>query len=241
MARRGKSQARRQGSSTTPIWAWLLIGLFAGAVSYFGYQQYLALKKPANDSLPLPQSNASKDSAGKNANTPAGDDEDGVLDTDYSFYDVLPSQDLTAADPDAEPAVPTPETNLPAKAATDAELAAIKNPEKTTGEAVKTPAAAELAAVKKPEKSASEPAKSIAPDNSRYVLQAGSFERSGDADDLKARIAMSGEQAQVEQIEVNGKPMYRVRLGPFDNSEAANAAKASLSGQGISVDRIPIK
>ena len=28
MAKRGKPQARRQGSSGTPVWAWLLIGLF---------------------------------------------------------------------------------------------------------------------------------------------------------------------------------------------------------------------
>jgi cell division protein FtsN len=62
-----------------------------------------------------------------------------------------------------------------------------------------------------------------------------------DADDLKARIAMSGQQAQVEQVEINGKTQYRVRLGPFDNTDEANAAKASLSSQGISADKISIK
>lgn len=242
MARRGKSQARRQGSSHgTPVWAWLLVGLFIGALGYFGYQQYLAFKKPADDALPIAQSDSNKDSSDKNSKSPATDDEDGVLDTDYSFYDVLPSQDISAVDSIAEPAEQGPENTLPVKTPTEAELAAIKNAEKPPSEAIKKPAEVELADTKKPEKILAEPAKVTAPEQSRYMLQAGAFERSVDADDLKARIAMSGQQAQVEQVEINGKTQYRVRLGPFDNTDAANAAKASLSGQGISADKISIK
>lgn len=242
MARRGKSQARRQGASNgTPVWAWLLVGLFIGALGYFGYQQYLAFKKPTEDAVPIPQSDSNKDSSDKNAASPATDDEDGVLDTDYSFYDVLPSQDTTAIDSIAEPAEQGPDNNLPVKTPTDAELAAIKNAEKPPSDLIKKPAESELASTKKPEKILAEPAKVLAPEQSRYILQAGAFERSVDADDLKARIAMSGQQAQVEQVEINGKTQYRVRLGPFDNTDEANAAKAALSGQGISADKISIK
>jgi cell division protein FtsN len=242
MARRGKSQARRQGSSSgTPVWAWLLVGLFVGALGYFGYQQYLAFKKPADDALPIPQSNSNKDASNKNATSPDTDDEDGVLDTDYSFYDVLPSQDTSAVDSMNEPAEQSPDKSLPAKTPTEAELAAIKNVEKPPSEIIKKPIEIELANAKKPEKVIAEPAKVIVPEQSRYMLQAGAFERSVDADDLKARIAMSGQQAQVEQVEINGKTQYRVRLGPFDNTDEANAAKASLSSQGISADKISIK
>lgn len=238
MARRGKSQARRQGSGGTPIWAWLLIGLFVGAFGYLVYQQYLAIKKPA-DLLPVPQANVDKDSDKKTTEPPASGNDDGVLDTDYSFYDVLPSQDPTAVD--AEPSVETPVTSPPAKTPTEAELAALKKAEKPAVEPAKNVLATDQAVAQKPEKTSSEPIKKPATESTRYVLQAGSFDSSADADDLKARIAMTGEQAHVEPIEVNGKTMYRVRLGPFDNAESANAAKSSLSGQGISADKISIK
>ena len=153
MARRGKSQARRQGvSKGTPVWAWLLIGLFIGALGYFGYQQYLAFKKPADDTLPIPQSNSNKDSSDKNAASPATDDKDGVLDTDYSFYDVLPSQDTTAIDSVTEPAEQGPDDNSPVKASTEAELAASKNAEKPPSDLIKKPAESELANTKIPEK-----------------------------------------------------------------------------------------
>ncbi|MBP7369830.1 MAG: SPOR domain-containing protein [Arenimonas sp.] len=239
MARRGKSQARRQGSSSTPIWAWLLIGLFAGAVCYFGYQQYLAFKKPAADLLPVPQANADKDADKKTTEPPASGNDDGVLDTDYSFYDVLPSTDPVAVV--EEPISENSDSKQPAKTPTDAELAALKTAEKSAVEPVKPVSVPDKATVQKTEKPISEPAKISNPEPTRYVLQAGSFESSADADDLKARIAMTGQQAHVEQIEANGKTMYRVRLGPFDNADAANAAKSSLSGQGISADKISIK
>ena len=217
MAKRGKPQARRQGSNGTPVWAWLLIGLFVGALVYFGFQQYRAISAPQTDALPLPGAKLKDRESGKSAEPPAsGMDDDGVLDTDYSFYDVLPTQE-TVDVPEGEAAAPKPPVDTAAQAGTDAVAA-------------KTPPIAQNAPEKPP-----------TADASRYLLQAGSFERSADADDLKARIALSGEPAHVEQAEVNGKTMYRVRLGPYADVGAANAAKANLAGQGISAVSIKIK
>jgi cell division protein FtsN len=129
---------------------------------------------------------------------------------------VLPKQD-TVDVAEGEGAAPTPPVDTAAEAGTDAVAA-------------KTPPIAQNA-----------PEKTPAADASRYLLQAGSFERSADADDLKARIALSGEPAHVEQAEVNGKTMYRVRLGPYADVGAANAAKANLAGQGINAVNIKIK
>jgi cell division protein FtsN len=94
-----------------------------------------------------------------------------------------------------------------------------------------------------PESTAPKPAAEVAKpaEEARYLLQAGAFERNADADDLKARIAMAGETARVESAEDNGKTMYRVRLGPYPNARAAEAAKANLAGIGIAAASIKVK
>ena len=217
MARRGKSQARRQSSHDTPIWAWLLVGLFVGALAYFGYQQYLNYKKPTIDAIPIPQLNTEESDSEKPTEPPASGMKDGVLATDYSFYDVLPTQDTVdvEADPEAE--------------ATSTDSTADKTADVTSNTKKNNP------------NTAIEPTKSVATDSARYMLQAGSFERNADAENLKARIALSGEPARVEEAEVNGKTMYRVRLGPYENTATVSAAQTALINQGIQSNRIKIK
>ncbi len=218
MARRSKPQARRQGATGTPIWAWLLIGLFIGALAYFGYQQYQGMHAAKSDALPIPnQAKKNKDSANATEPPASGMDE-GVLDTDYSFYDVLPTQDTVDVPVDEDAPEATQTGQVAAK------------PEAVAAEPNKT-AAVEPSA----------PPKVLESDSARYLLQAAAFERSADADDLKARIALSGESAHVEQADVNGKTMYRVRLGPYDGAAATERARANLAAQGIKANRIAIK
>ncbi len=190
-----KPQARRQGGKRgTPAWAWLLVGLFVGALGYFGYQQYRELTAPAPTEVPVPETADSAPKAeDKGVEPPASGVDDGVLDTDYSFYDVLPTEE-TAAVPDEAATAETAEA-----------------------------AGAE-----------SKPAAETAPaDTTRYLLQAGAFERTADAENLKARIALAGEAARVETAEVDGKTLHRVRLGPYTGEKAAAAAKRALAEQGI--------
>ncbi len=67
-----------------------------------------------------------------------------------------------------------------------------------------------------------------------YVLQAGSFRQFADADRLKAQLALSGETSFIQKVSIEGRgDFYRVRLGPFDNLKAMDAAKGKLSGLGI--------
>lgn len=67
----------------------------------------------------------------------------------------------------------------------------------------------------------------------RYVLQAGSFRNSADADALKARLILAGLRAQVQPVSVNGSNWYRVRIGPFNDLSALDAARNTLKGNGI--------
>jgi cell division protein FtsN len=67
----------------------------------------------------------------------------------------------------------------------------------------------------------------------RYLIQAGAFRSSSDADALKARIALTGEVARVESAQIEGGTIYRVRLGPYPNASTLAAAKQALGNHGI--------
>jgi cell division protein FtsN len=68
----------------------------------------------------------------------------------------------------------------------------------------------------------------------QYLLQAGAFRNSAQADDLKARIAMLGLVGRVEVVQTPGGEMHRVRLGPYATASELNSAKEKLNGGGIS-------
>ena len=64
-------------------------------------------------------------------------------------------------------------------------------------------------------------------------LQTGSFLSAGDADNQKAMLAMMGIEAAVQQVMLQDKVWYRVRLGPFRKIEEMNALRAELARQGV--------
>lgn len=72
-----------------------------------------------------------------------------------------------------------------------------------------------------------------APSADGFLLQAGAFRASDDAEGMKARLALLGFEARVVPAEVNGQPMYRVRIGPFPTQEEAARARARLIDGGI--------
>jgi cell division protein FtsN len=76
-------------------------------------------------------------------------------------------------------------------------------------------------------------ATAAATDGAHYILQAGSFGASGDAEALKARIALLGLSARVESAAINGKTMYRVRMGPYSTASDLAAAKQKLGNGGL--------
>ena len=69
--------------------------------------------------------------------------------------------------------------------------------------------------------------------SARYLLQAGSFSASGDAEALKARIALLGLSARVESGDANGKTVYRVRMGPYATATELAEAKQKLGNGGL--------
>jgi cell division protein FtsN len=66
-----------------------------------------------------------------------------------------------------------------------------------------------------------------------YYVQAGSFQNVGDAEKLKAKLAFSGFEANIQTAAIPDKGVWhRVRLGPFSDSEAGKTI-ASLKQNGI--------
>lgn len=64
-------------------------------------------------------------------------------------------------------------------------------------------------------------------------LQAGSFQKADDADNQKAKLALMGMEASVQQVMVQDKVWYRVRLGPFIKIDDVNRLRSDLAKQGI--------
>jgi cell division protein FtsN len=69
-----------------------------------------------------------------------------------------------------------------------------------------------------------------------YWLQAGAFSEEKEADNLKARIALTGLEATVRPVTIPEKgTLFRVRLGPYQSLDDANRIKTALSQNGVGV------
>jgi cell division protein FtsN len=72
------------------------------------------------------------------------------------------------------------------------------------------------------------------PVQDKYLLQAGSFQKAEDAENLKAKLAMIGIEATVQAADLPGKGMWhRVRVGPFSSTDDMNKMRASLQQNGV--------
>jgi cell division protein FtsN len=88
-----------------------------------------------------------------------------------------------------------------------------------------------LAAKEEPKKEEKkeEPKESKTP----LFLQAGSFSTPQDADNQKAKLAFMGVEAVIQQVMVQDKTYYRVRVGPYNKIDELNKTRAELAKNGI--------
>lgn len=66
-----------------------------------------------------------------------------------------------------------------------------------------------------------------------YFVQAGAFRTAEDAEAQRARLAMLGISAGIDEREQNGRTVFRVRVGPF-----AQKALADLTIEQLQVNRV---
>lgn len=74
-----------------------------------------------------------------------------------------------------------------------------------------------------------------AEDKFTYYLQAGAFREQADADNTKAKLALLGFEARVTPRLSDSGTLYRVRVGPFAQTEAMNRIREKLSESGVDV------
>ena len=72
----------------------------------------------------------------------------------------------------------------------------------------------------------------------RYMLQAGAFSKKAQAQIQKTRIAKLGINSNINESQRNGKPFYRIYIGPFtSNSEAKKNIQQLKKNK---IDAIPL-
>lgn len=234
-ARRGKSQARRNQSNGLPGWAWLVAGLLLGIGLILVAPRYLKSDggdgffrpKPNPDAQPAARSDAEDGEAivPDTGGEPATAIADKPKEPTYDFYTMLPGDEVAMSD-----------AELAASARAEAERA---------GQAAAAAREASAATADPAEAAATDageaPPPVAAADDARYLLQAGAFAASGDAEAVKARIALLGLGARVESAQINGKTVYRVRMGPYGTASELAEAKRKLASGGLPAMAIKAK
>ena len=221
MAKRSKNQARRSGRSGTPGWKWLLAGLAIGGLA-FGYLHFRDRWNQPDSKLPQPDAQA---------HAPLPDGDDAVAEATerpkmkYEFFDLLPEKEVV---------IPDAELDAAARAEAARPRAPANAEQPTTAVAGAEPAAGNAA-------TSVPTAASTGSDAPRYLIQAGAFRGSAEAEALKAQIALTGEIARVEVAQINGNTVHRVRMGPYPNASALAAAKQALASHGIAAQAIRVK
>jgi cell division septation protein DedD len=266
-AKRGKSQAKRNSGgngSGMPGWAWLVIGLALGvgvfliAPKFSGSGEGFFRATPetgpqppaldgAGDGEPIVGDSGVGDSG-------VGDSEASDNETtaarpvpadkpqDYDFYTLLPGDETALSDTElaeraraeeaARRAAETPTAPLNPDAADAAVPPAIDTP-------ATAPSAPETAS--RPTAAPKPGADTATREDARYLLQAGAFAASGDAEALKAKIAFLGLSARVESAQIKDKTVYRVRMGPYGTATELAEAKRKLAGGGLPAMAIKAK
>ena len=86
---------------------------------------------------------------------------------------------------------------------------------------------------------AAKPGKPSAETSSRYMLQAGSFRRASEAENMKARLALLGIESSIQHVTVGGDDWHRVRIGPFTSMRQVKRTRDLLRRNRINA--IPVK
>ena len=198
-----------------------LVGIFIGIVVGLGMAATVAYWLMKNNpALPMPSLSrdareAPQDAAAKVAKADADKPR-------FDFYKILPGIEEPKVDP--------------ARRATAAGDRALVEQAKERA-AAKPPMPVDAAPARVPDKvvSVDAPPK-LAKAADRFWLQAGSFSTVPDAENLRARLALAGWEATVQAGALPDKSVrYRVRLGPYDNSDELGRMKSELARRGFDV------
>lgn len=181
----------------------LIVGLLLGLALALGVALYVT-KVPVPFLNKVPQRTAEQDAAEAERN---------------KNWD--PNGPLVNKPTGKAPAPPVPQVAPPATARVPAAPDAAVVPKSTVSNA---PAASTPAVVRSTKPGA---------DAFTYFVQVGAYARPEDAEQQRARVGLMGMSAKVTEREQSGRTVFRVRLGPFERKDDADAAQQRLAGNGV--------
>lgn len=244
--KRGKSQARRNSGNRggMPGWAWLVLGVLITLAAVLFLPRYL--KSGDGDGFFRPHANPDAQPV---AESP--DEDEGVVaqpaadaaakgkpadkDGDYDFYTLLPGNEVALSDAQLAAAEKAEQARAQQATPTQADTdAALPKPLPETPSTADTNKPVQIA-------SATPAPSSNGGNDTPYLLQAGAFGASGDAEAVKAKIALLGLNARVESATIGGKTVYRVRMGPYGTASELATAKGKLADGGLPALAIKVK
>ncbi|MGH8062502.1 MAG: SPOR domain-containing protein [Pseudoxanthomonas sp.] len=252
-ARRNKNQARRNSGNGTPGWVWMIAGLVLGAAAFFIVPGLIKKDgdgffrpQPNPDALPAQVADAdgnaddiAPETSTATSQPDAKVDDSAAKETQYEFYDLLPGKEVQMSDAElaasarAEQASAARAQKAAAAAATPSDTGN-PTPIAETPAAAPTTAATITTATTTVATAATPASAGTAPaSDARYILQAGAFGASGDAESTKAKIALLGLSARVESAQIGAKTVYRVRMGPYGSASELAEAKQKLASGGL--------
>jgi len=205
-----------------------LIGLFLGVIVGLGIAAGAAyyLMKSGNPYQPSTAKETPRDALREPAKGKA--DAAAPEKPRFDFYKILPGAEEAKVQPKA-----------PDKSADRATLERARDPSREPAARDATAKEPDRTVARVDERAASRPAEPVPPaakGGERFWLQAGSFAGESDAENLKARLALAGWEAAVQKAEIPDKgTRYRVRLGPYDNTDELSRTRAELGKRGFDV------
>ncbi len=203
--RRSQPAKKKSGGGTL---VGMFIGLVLGVVAAAGVVLYLN-KSPLPFNKQVLENNGAQSNKAQPAQPMAlpGKPGDPIPEKRFQFYDILPGKADAVPEKAAKP---------------EAQKEELKKEEPKKEETKKEEA-------KKDEAKKEEPKESKTP----LFLQAGSFSTAQDADNQKAKLAFMGVEAVIQQVMIQDKTLFRVRVGPYSKIDELNKVRAELAKAGI--------
>jgi len=79
------------------------------------------------------------------------------------------------------------------------------------------------------------------PEVTGLFIQAGAFSKAEDAEQQRARLAMLGFAARISEREQGGRPVFRVRVGPYETRDETQGPMDRLQAAGIEVSLVRVE
>lgn len=78
-------------------------------------------------------------------------------------------------------------------------------------------------------------------DTFSYFVQLGAFRSQDEAENQRAKLALSGVQTKITERDNSGRPVYRVRMGPYTSKEEAERMKDKMASMGMETSLVRVE